>query len=313
MSSISFGKYQLLERLNIGAFAEVWRGVLTGGGFERTVAIKRVLPHLSGDHDFIKAFVEDGRLAAQLNHANIVQTYEVGEIDGAHYLAMEFISGKLLLDLVRHSRKQGELVPLPLACHLIAQCCDGLDHAHRKQPPIVHRDVAPANVFLGFDGAVKLGDWTSRAASRAMMTGPGILRVKISSLSPEQVKGHPLDGRSDLFQTGICLYELLTGIQPFAADNEVATIKRVLEAAPPPPRSHNPNLPEALEKVVLKSLQKEPAARFQHASELSAALRPFSAADGRDELIEYLKAAFPGPGADATPELIKQLNAKWGV
>src|SRR5439155_405748 len=213
------------------------------------------------DTEFIRMFVDEARLAVQLAHANIVQVLELGMHDESLYIAMEYISGRDLRQLMERFRKRQQPMPLPQACLIVAEVCEALDHAHRKRDAqgralgIVHRDVSPQNVLVSFDGEVKLIDFgIAKAESRLQKkTQAGILKGKFSYMSPEQVKGSALDGRSDVFACGILLWELVCGEKLFVGDSDYAVLEKVRLGAIPPPRSRNPECAEALEKAILRA------------------------------------------------------------
>ena len=283
-----FGKYLLLERIAVGGMAEVFVAKAFGvEGFERLLAIKKILPTMGEDAEFIRMFVDEARIAVQLAHANIVQVLELGKHDESLYIAMEYVSGRDLRQLMERFRKRQEPMPLPQACLIVGEVCEALDHAHRKRDAqgralgIVHRDVSPQNVLVSFEGEVKLIDFgIAKAESRLQKTQSGILKGKFSYMSPEQVKGDAVDGRSDVFACGILLWELVCGEKLFVGDSDYAILEKVRLGAIQPPRSRNPRCPEALERAILKSLAIDPARRYQTASELHDDLVRFTVASG---------------------------------
>ena len=286
---IRFGKYLLLERIAVGGMAEVFVAKAFGAeGFQRLLAIKKILPTMGEDAEFIRMFVDEARLAVQLAHANIIQVLELGKHEESLYIAMEYISGRDLRQLMERFRKRQQPMPLPQACLIVAEVCEALDHAHRKRDAqgrplgIVHRDVSPQNVLVSFDGEVKLIDFgIAKAESRLQKkTQAGILKGKFSYMSPEQVKGLALDGRSDVFACGILLWELVCGEKLFVGDSDYAVLEKVRLGAIPPPRSRNPECPEALEKAILRALATDPARRYQTASELHDDLMRFTVSRG---------------------------------
>jgi serine/threonine protein kinase len=301
---IPFGKYLLLDRVNIGGMAEVWRGKTFGaGGFERLVAIKRILPNIAEDEEFITMFVDEAKITVQLNHANIGQVFDLGQVSGSYYIAMEYISGKDMRAIFDRCRKKGEPPPIPLACYLIAKAAEGLDYAHRKvdgrgtSMNIVHRDVSPQNALVSYDGEVKVIDFgIAKAAGKATKTQAGILKGKFGYMSPEQIRGLPLDRRSDVFAIGVCLYEMLTGERLFVGDSDFSVLEKVRKVEVLPPSTYNRKIPEALEKVVMKALAKDVDDRYQYASEVADDLQRFlitsEAVFGRKDLAQYMRATF---------------------
>jgi len=280
---ITFGKYLLLERINVGGMAEVFKAKAFGvEGFERILAIKRILPNMADDDEFINMFVDEARIAVQLSHANIVQIYELGKFEGQYYIAMEYVSGKDLRQVLDYYRKKKELLPLPTAAFLASKICDGLDYAHRKADPtgrplnVIHRDVSPQNILVSWEGAVKITDFgIAKAEDRASKTQAGVLKGKFGYMSPEQVRGLEIDHRSDIFALGILMYEMTTGKRLFLGESDFSTLEKVRNAEVPPPTEHNPAIPPELERVLLKTLSKERDERYQWASELHDDLQQF--------------------------------------
>jgi eukaryotic-like serine/threonine-protein kinase len=301
---IPFGRYLLLDRINIGGMAEVWRGKVFGaGGFERLVAIKRILPNIAEDEEFISMFQDEAKISVQLTHANICQIYELNRIGPSLYIAMEYVPGKDLRSIFERARKKGEPPPVPLVCYVIGKLCEGLDYAHRKKDGhgrdlnVVHRDVSPQNVLISFEGEVKVIDFgIAKAAGKVTKTQAGILKGKFGYMSPEQIRGLPLDRRSDVFAIGVCLYELLTGERLFVGESDFQVLEKVRKAEVLPPSTYNRKIPEALERIVLKALAKDPSERFQYASELADELQRFLITSdsifSRKDLMQYMKSTF---------------------
>src|SRR3954452_8779554 len=295
-----FGKYLLLERIAVGGMAEVFVAKAFGvEGFERLLAIKKILPTMGEDPEFIHMFVDEARIAVRLQHRNIVQVLELGKHDDNLYIAMEYVSGRDLRQLMERYRKRQEPMPLPQACLIVAEVCEALDHAHHKRDAqgrpmgIVHRDVSPQNVLVGFEGEVKLIDFgIAKAESRLSRTQSGILKGKFSYMSPEQVKGHELDGRSDVYACGILLWELVNGEKLFTGDSDVAVLEKAGRGLVAPPRT----CPPELCRVILKALAADPAQRYQAASEFHDDLRRFTvsggAVFGARQLAEWLRQEF---------------------
>ena len=300
----TFGKYLLLERINVGGMAEVFKAKAFGAeGFERLLAIKRILPNMAEDEEFINMFIDEARIAVQLNHANIVPIYELGKYNSQYYIAMEFVSGKDLRQVFDCLRKRQETLLVPAAAYVISKICEGLDYAHRKTDPtgrplnLIHRDVSPQNVLLSYEGAVKVTDFgIVKAEDRASKTQAGVLKGKFAYMSPEQVRGLDIDHRSDVFAVGILLYEALTGKRLFIGDSDFATLEKVRAAEVTPPREHNPAIPESLEQVVLTALARERDARYQWALELHDSLQQFlieeNSVYNASKLATLLKAEF---------------------
>ena len=301
---IPFGKYLLLDRINIGGMAEVWRGKQFGAsGFERLVAIKRILPNIAEDEEFISMFIDEAKISVQLTHANIAQIYDLGQILSSYFIAMEYIPGKDMRAIFERCRKTREPAPIPLTCYVVSKLCEGLDYAHRKKDGmgrdmnIVHRDISPQNVLISYEGEVKVIDFgIAKAAGKATKTQAGILKGKFGYMSPEQIRGLPLDRRSDIFAIGVCLYEMLTGERLFVGDSDFSVLEKVRKADVLPPSTYNRRIPETLEKIVLKALAKDVDERYQYASELADDLQRFiitpDSVFGRKDLMQYMKSTF---------------------
>ena len=201
---IPFGKYDLLERINVGGMAEVFRAKAYGvEGFERLVAVKRILPNIAEDNEFITMFVDEAKIAVQLNHANIAQIFDLGVVDGAYFIALEHVHGRDLRAIFERCRQGGSPMPVAQACFIVMKMCEGLDYAHNKRDAggrdmnLVHRDVSPQNIIVSYEGEVKLIDFgIAKAASKANKTQAGILKGKFGYMSPEQVRGLDIDHRS---------------------------------------------------------------------------------------------------------------------
>ncbi len=277
---IPFGKYLLLERISVGGMAEVFKAKTFGvGGFEKVVAVKRILPSLADDAEFIEMFVDEAKICGQLQHANIGQVYELGRVDETHFIAMEFVWGRDLLQVGNRLRKHKQLIDPRLAALMAAEACDGLDYAHRKKDQsgrwlqIIHRDISPQNLLVSFDGEVKIVDFgIAKAALRSSKTQAGVLKGKFGYMSPEQVRGLPIDRRSDIFALGIILWELLTNEKLFTGETDFETLERVKNGAIPPPSSKNPRVGKTLDAIVNKALARGVEDRYAWASEMREAL-----------------------------------------
>jgi len=268
-----FGRYLLLDRLSTGGMAEVFLAKSSGlQGFEKVVAIKRILPSVSEDSDFTTMFVDEARISANLNHVNIAQIFEFGQVEGQYYIAMEYIPGKDLRAIQAHLSDTGRVLEVRVALHIAARLCQAIDYAHRQKNAegqsmeIIHRDVSPPNVLVAYEGAVKLIDFgIAKALTRSRSTATGMLKGKLGYLSPEQAEGHELDGRSDIFALGTVLWELLTGVRLFHEATDMATLLKVRRAEVPPPSELNSEITAGLDAVVLKAVAREPEKRFQRA------------------------------------------------
>ncbi len=272
-----FGPYRLLERVAVGGMAEVFRAKRSGvEGFEKVVAVKRILPHLSDNKEFVDMFVDEAKMVAGLAHPNIVQIFDLGRLDDSYFIAMEYVHGRDLRTIQKRARERDQRIPLDLGALVVSKVCAALEYAHRKKDDrgrpmlLVHRDVSPQNILITYEGDVKLTDFgIAKAASKASITGRGSLRGKLLYMSPEQASGEPTDRRADLFALGIVFYELMTGQRPFGAGSERSLLDSVRECRVTPPRAVNPRIPERIEAVVMKALERDPDHRYQDAGEMS--------------------------------------------
>ena len=301
---IPFGKYYLLERVNVGGMAEVYKAKATGvEGFERLVAVKRILPSIAEDEEFITMFIDEAKIAVQLTHASIAQIFDLGRVDESYFIALEYVYGKDVRAVFNRARNRGEPLPVPMACFTTMKVCEGLDYAHNKKDPagrplqLVHRDVSPQNILISYEGEVKIIDFgIAKAAGKAGKTQAGILKGKFGYMSPEQVKGMDLDRRSDIFGVGICLYELLTGERLFVGESDFSTLEKVRNVDIMPPSTYNRRIPEELEQIVLKALARDREERYQTAMELHDDLQSFMYTSGnffgRKDLSAYMRKVF---------------------
>lgn len=272
-------------------------------GFERLVAIKRILSHLTKDSEFVEMFINEAKLSVQITHPHVVQVYDFGVEEGTYFIAMEYIMGKSLSEILAKGIKTGVPLPGGLAVYIAEKIASGLDHAFRgtsisgKPLGIIHRDISPQNILIGYNGEVKLVDFgIAKAASSDHHTRTGTLKGKLSYLSPEQAWGKPVDQRSDLFSLGIVLHEMLTGRRLFKGENEISTIEKVRTAVIPAPSSIKPFLPKILDEVVLKALAREPGDRFQNGGDfeehLTRYLRTLNLAPAAKDISSYVRGLY---------------------
>jgi serine/threonine protein kinase len=273
----TFGPYRLLDRVAVGGMAEVFKAKRAGvEGFEKVVAVKRILPHLGDNKEFTDMFVDEAKMVAGLTHPNIVQIFDLGRIEKSYYIAMEFVHGRDLRTILRRAREKGLRMPLDLSLRVVSQVSSALEYAHRKKDErgrpmeIVHRDVSPQNILISFEGDVKLADFgIAKAATKASSTDRGALRGKLLYMSPEQAWGRPIDRRSDVFSLGIVLYEMVTETKPFiGAGTEMTILELVRQCVVTAPREVNPRVPEALDRVIMRALARDPDERYQDAGEM---------------------------------------------
>ncbi len=281
--STKFGKYTLVDRIAVGGMAEIFLARQAGlEGFEKTIVIKRIRPHLSKQASFVKMFLNEAKLAAQLNHPNIVQIYDLGKIGESYFIAMEYIFGRDMRRIIPKADSLGIPFPMVYALKIASSVCEGLYYAHQKVDlygnplNIVHRDVTPENIFVSFDGTVKVLDFgIAKAANQIEQTRAGEIKGKLSYMSPEQCMGKMLDCRSDLFSLGVVLYEWLTGFKLFTGDSEVAILKSITEGKIYAPSYFKADIPEAVESILMKALEKDREKRYQTAWEMQYDLDQF--------------------------------------
>ena len=278
-----FGRYTLLERLATGGMAEVFRAkIVSSHGFEKVLVIKRILPQLAADPAFVAMFIDEAKLTAQLTHPKIVQVLDFGDVDGQYFIALEYIDGADALALLRSAAQRKVRVPVDLVVYVIAEILDALDYAHTandmgaRPMRIVHRDISPSNIFIARHGEVKLGDFgIAHTSDRDADTQVGTLKGKYGYMSPEQVVGGALDGRSDLFAVGIVLAESLMGRRLFTAQNDLDVLLMVRDARIDRLDKYGHDVPPELAGIVRKALRRDVAQRYQTAAEFRDDLGDF--------------------------------------
>ncbi len=274
------GRYQILDRLAVGGMAELFKATLNGDhGFEKLVAIKKILPHLAGDRSFVEMFIDEARLTAQLDHRHIVQVFELGTDADTPYIAMQFVDGLDVLGLLRECARAQIRLPPELAALIARDVLDALDYAHNavdangKDLGIIHRDISPGNVLLSWRGDVKLTDFgIARAAERRHKTEAGTLKGKYGYMSPEQVSGGDLDARSDLFSVGILLSEMVMARRLFTSTNDLDILLMVRDARLDRLHKYASEFPVELRVLLVRALQRRPEDRFQSAAEFRDAV-----------------------------------------
>ncbi len=273
-------RYRVLEKIASGGMAEVFRAESAGlEGFKKTVAIKRVLPHLSEKKQFIGMFLDEARVSAHLSHSNCVQVFDIGVGDNTYFIVMEFVDGADLKAVIEHRKKINQPIGVEEACLICVRICEGLAYAHELTDHkgdnlgIVHRDMSPPNVLITRHGEVKIVDFgLAKANSQLERSEPGIIKGKFSYLSPEAALGQPIDARTDIFAVGIILWELLAGRRLFLGDTDLETVRQVQAAKVPSLRQFNPNVTPELEQVVARALAGDPSQRYQSARDLGCDL-----------------------------------------
>ncbi len=282
-NSQTFGKFHLVGKLATGGMAEVFLAKVDGpAGFQKTLVLKRILPHLAEDERFVEMFLNEARLAARLNHPNIVTIFELGEEEDSYFIAMEYIDGPNLRTLGRSAARSGRPIPVEHAAKIISLACEGLGFAHdfaddSGQPlNLIHRDVSPDNILLSRAGGVKVVDFgIVKAANQSHLTQTGTIKGKLSYMAPEQARGMPLDRRADIFSLGVVLYELIAGMKPFDSTSEVAALQAILFAPPAPLLEKRPDCPPALSAIIERALQKDREDRYSDCRAMQLDLERF--------------------------------------
>jgi serine/threonine protein kinase len=299
-----FGPYQLVKRIAFGGMAEIHLAKTSGiGGFEKLLALKVIHPKYSEDQEFIDMLIDEAKIAVQLSHVNICQTFDLGRVDSTYYIALEFIDGKDLYQLLVKCSEKDIAIPLDLIAFIGMEMSAGLHFAHTKsdnygQPlNLIHRDVSPQNVLVSYDGEVKIVDFgIAKASKRSRETESGVIKGKFFYMSPEQAWGDNIDSRTDIFSSGICLYEMITGEMLYHEEKALLLLDKVRKAEIPNMRVRRRDLPQQLEQIVLRALTRDRDRRFQTAGELHAALSGFLYGNwpnfNRSRLTEFMKAVF---------------------
>jgi serine/threonine-protein kinase len=324
ISPSQFGRYALIERLAIGGMAEVFRAkIVASHGFEKVLVIKRILPHLAADKNFVSMFIDEAKLTAQLTHPKIVQILDFGDVAGQYFIALEFVDGFDALALLRSCAQRRVRLPLHLAAFVVMEVLEALDYAHNARDMegrpmrLVHRDISPSNIFISKRGDVKLGDFgIAHAQERESKTQVGTLKGKYGYMAPEQVVGGKLDGRSDLFALGIVLAEMLMGRRLFTAPNDLDVLLMVRDGRLDRLDKYGADLPPALDRIVRRSLRRDPADRYQTATELRDALADHLFEAGRRvgaaDLRAFVAEMLPGGAAPPLPRE-RKISAPFGV
>ncbi len=289
----AFGRYELLKLLAVGGMAEVFLARSRVGGIDKQCVIKRVLPRHCNNREFISMFIDEARITIGLDHDNIVQMFDFGQVDGAYFMALEYVDGCDLVDVLRACQQAGTGVPPSVAAYVACQLLRGLQHAHQQTDHlgqlmgIVHRDVSPQNIFLGRDGVVKIGDFgVADSNNKLTTTAHGTVKGKFGYMSPEQTRGLPLDGRSDVFAVGVVLWEALVGARLFACEGAVPTMMRVQNAPILAPSELRPDVAAELDGIVLAALRRALDERTASAALMADALEAFLSR------VEFSRATF---------------------
>ena len=299
------GRYELLRRIAVGGMGEIFLARMRGaGGFQKRVIIKTILAHLAEEPEFIARFLDEGRIVVQLTHGNIVPVFDMGEHEGEYFIAMEYIPGRDLREVLKRLQVEGQIMPLDLAALILSEVCKGLSYAHRKRDEdgqelgIVHRDVSPSNILVSHEGEVKVIDFgIARASSRLGQTVSGRIQGKFCYMSPEQAAGQPVDERSDIFSAGVVLYEMITGMRPFQGDSDLESLDLVRRCELDPPSTLNPTIPEPVEQIVMRALARERHQRYDTIDQLQAELLHYLYTHGQppraQDVASFLQNLFP--------------------
>lgn len=321
------GKYKLVKLIASGGMAEVYLARQAGAaGFEKLVCLKRILPHLARDKQFVDMFLNEARLAARLDHPNIVSIFDLGEANGNYFIAMEFIDGPSLRAVAKRASERGEFLPIPELVKCVSMAAGGLQYAHDltdtdgKPLGLVHRDISPDNILVHRNGSAKVVDFgIAKAANSSGATRTGTLKGKVAYMPPEQLRGEPLDRRTDVFALGVVLYELLSGRRPWEGDSEVALIGQIMMQDAPPLGELREDVPAELVAIVEKALAKDRAARYQSCAELQGELEALLVSMGQaispSRISDFVKAYGPEQAAvqasaddPATGAMIQQIQ-----
>jgi serine/threonine protein kinase len=300
-----FGRYVLLDRIGAGGMAEVFRAVMPGvEGFQRTFVVKRILAERAQSSYFVDMFVQEARINALLHHPNIVQVFDFGNVGGTYFLAMEYVRGRDVSEILRRLRNRDRPCPVGVAAYIAQEVATALGYAHALAGAdgtpfnIVHRDISPSNILCLRAGGVKLLDFGIAKGLGEPDPGPersgqGLFKGKLSYIAPERLKDLPLDGRSDLFSLGVVLWELLAGHRLFRGKSDLQTLKNVAEMEVSAPSSFRADVPPELDRIVARALARDPADRYATGREM---------ADDLDRLLESMRYQ-----ARALPDLLHEL------
>ena len=308
-------RYQVIERIDAGGMAEVFKAEATSmQGFQKLVAIKRVLPSLTKNERFVRMFLDEAKVSLHLNHTNCVQVFDLGIADGTYFIVMEFVDGTNLKNILETMARRGEVFPVELAVYIAIEICKGLSHAHAKRDlsdeplRIIHRDISPPNVLVSREGEIKITDFgLAKAQSQVETTDPGVVKGKFGYLSPEAANGDPIDLRTDIFAVGILLWEMLVGKRLFLGASDYDTLKLVQNATVDPLGHYRSDIPHQLVEIVERTLAKDLDRRYENAASLATDLarflfrfgRPVTAFDLAELVGRAMQERAPGASADS--------------
>jgi serine/threonine protein kinase len=310
------GRYEVLERIALGGMAELYLARHRGdGGYEKMVAVKRILPHLAEDETFARMFLNEAKLAASLDHSNIAHVIDFGSEGGEHFIAMEYVHGRSVHEVLRRAGQLGGKVPLHCALAILVDVAAALHYAHERAGPdgqplgLVHRDVSPSNVLVTYEGEVKLVDFgIAKATAHGNATRTQAIKGKLAYMAPEQVRGDAMDRRADVFSLGVVAYELCVGQRCFFAGGEFELINRVATGKYERPRTVDPEFPAELEAIIVRALSINPGDRHPNARTFQRSIEAFASEAGlrlsKVTLSEYMKQIF-GEQAYPTTQLLR--------
>jgi serine/threonine protein kinase len=309
------GKYQVVRRLATGGMAEVFLAKAAGPmGFEKTLVVKRILPHLAEDPAFVEMFLSEAKLAAQLNHPNIVQIFDFGEADDTYFLAMEYIDGLNLREIIRRAGELSLTLQVAVCARIISAACEGLAFAHDfwdlstgQELNIVHRDISPDNILLSRQGAVKVVDFgIAKAAGFSPHTQTGVLKGKLAYMPPEYLRSEALDRRMDVYSLGVVFYELLTGQKPIMAPSEAGMVQAILLEPPVPVEQRRPDVPAAVQRILSRALAKDRENRYPDCFALQEDLEEFilsmAKPVGAAQLAQIVSIVIPADTSNLLPQ-----------
>lgn len=314
-----FGKYALVERLAVGGMAEIFKAVAPGtDGKQRIVAIKRLHRSICDDADLTQMLIDEARISVLLDHANIAQIFDLGSIGGQFYIVMEYIEGVDVQQVLEENRRRREFMPIPAALHIMSETLGALHYAHNQVGPdgqplsIVHRDVSPQNIMVGYDGTIRLVDFgIAKARQRAQTTQAGVIKGKFYYMAPEQAHGNFVDARTDVFSAGMVLYEMITARSPYEDISDAELLKAVRLVNIPPPSAFRPDLDPELESVIMAAIQRDPNRRYPDAREFRYAIdhyaqRMYPPVNHREQMAHFVSNLFGRPMSNGPAHMSRE-------
>ncbi|MBI2336634.1 MAG: serine/threonine protein kinase [Deltaproteobacteria bacterium] len=305
-----FGHYFILEKIAQGGMAEIFKGLTYDfTGLKKFVVIKRILPHIAANKEFIRMLIDEAKIAVSLTHGSIAQTYDLGKVGRDYFIVMEYVDGKTISQIIKRSQSLHEPIPIPIIAYILSELCSGLDYIHRRTDEagdplhIVHRDISPQNIIVSYSGSVKIVDFgVAKAAMKASEAELGVLKGKFAYMSPEQTEGTAVDHRSDIFSAGIVLWEMLGLKRLFKKKTNADTVAAVKYQEFIAPSDLRPEVPADLDVIAQKALAKDPNVRYTSAQEMSLDLTKFILKYYPDfkqsHIVTYLEKIFTGLGED---------------